>query len=429
MLTKAILTGGVLSVLAGSIVYFGTEGADALEREVREDVRLEETELAGGPEAVTEVTDAAKAVVKTPKQKEKKKQRAKKKKAEAQAIAKEKYDSEVVTHAETQLEEVVEKSISQTDARAEGYVDGALVTSDAQAEPKTETQPVEAPQAKSKTRWLDQYLKSTKDKAPETDIAAPKSEVIDVVVAKTDETEIEETSETATKDVMTEVEVEIEVESGKKMMADIEDGAHSEGTKTTSKNLIVKMDGDKKMVWSSHEEDLGEALLDEDVDMEMVEKLLSEHTDLDLNDVMGAKTEIRVIKKGGKKRKGAGHHNRMSLKAIDYEAVLVEAKKLQVIDMRNEAFLEIVDYAIDRGDIGNAADIVEELSSPELRDTARARIGVGLATSGDMEAAFAVLDEVEIDELAAPIRLEIIAALMATRAERAARRNVARGLK
>jgi len=46
-----------------------------------------------------------------------------------------------------------------------------------------------------------------------------------------------------------------------------------------------------------------------------------------------------------------------------------------------------------------------------------------------MEAAFAVLDEVEIDELAAPIRLEIIAALMATRAERAARRNVARGLK
>jgi len=427
MLTKAILTGGVLSVLAGSIVYFGTEGADALEREVREDVRLEETELAGGPEAVTEVTDAAKAVVKTPKQ------RAKKKKAEAQAIAKEKYDSEVVAHAETQLEEVVEKSISQTDARAEGYVDGALVTSDAQAEPKTElrieTQAVEAPQAKSKTRWLDQYLKSTKDKAPETDIAAPKSEVIDVVVAKTDETEIEETSETATKDVMTEVEVEIEVESGKKMMADIEDGAHSEGTKTTSKNLIVKMDGDKKMVWSSHEEDLGEALLDEDVDMEMVEKLLSEHTDLDLNDVMGAKTEIRVIKKGGKKRKGAGHHNKMSLKAIDYEAVLVEAKKLQVIDMRNEAFLEIVDYAIDRGDIGNAADIVEELSSPELRDTARARIGVGLATSGDMEAAFAVLDEVEIDELAAPIRLEIIAALMATRAERAARRNVARGLK
>jgi len=48
MLTKAILTGGVLSVLAGSIVYFGTEGADALESDARKTTRVEETELAGG---------------------------------------------------------------------------------------------------------------------------------------------------------------------------------------------------------------------------------------------------------------------------------------------------------------------------------------------------------------------------------------------
>jgi len=65
-----------------------------------------------------------------------------------------------------------------------------------------------------------------------------------------------------------------------------------------------------------------------------------------------------------------------------------------------------------------AADIVEDLSTPELRDTARARIGVGLARSGDQRAAFAVLDELEIDELSAPIRLEIITALMATKQER-----------
>ena len=127
---------------------------------------------------------------------------------------------------------------------------------------------------------------------------------------------------------------------------------------------------------------------------------------------------------GDKKGKGKGHHA-MALDAIDYDAVLVEAKKLQVIDMRNEAFLEIIDYAIDRGDIGDAADILEELSRPELRDTARGRIGVGLASAGDMNAAFAVLDEIEIDELTAPIRLEIITALMATRAERSANRQPA----
>ena len=47
MLTKAILTGGVLSVLAGTIVYFGTEGADALEANPRASLHVEETDLAG----------------------------------------------------------------------------------------------------------------------------------------------------------------------------------------------------------------------------------------------------------------------------------------------------------------------------------------------------------------------------------------------
>jgi len=160
--------------------------------------------------------------------------------------------------------------------------------------------------------------------------------------------------------------------------------------------------------------------MDQTVDVEKLEKLLSEHGDLNLEDLKGSNAKIRILRRGDKHKEKGAHKS--ALKAIDYDAVLAEANKLQVIDMRNEAILEIVDYAIDRRDIGNAADIVDELSSPELRDTARARIGVGLATGGDMEAAFAVLDEIEIDELSAPIRLEIIAALMATRAERAALR-------
>ena len=106
--------------------------------------------------------------------------------------------------------------------------------------------------------------------------------------------------------------------------------------------------------------------------------------------------------------------------AVNYDRVLQEAEKLLVIDMRNEAFLEIVDYAVERGDMEKAIEISEVLSSPELRDTARARIGKGLALRGDAEAAFAIIDDVEIGELAAPIRLEIIAALMTTQEERIA---------
>jgi len=258
-----------------------------------------------------------------------------------------------------------------------------------------------------KTRWLDQYLKSdkNKDEAPEA-----KSEVIDVVIDKSDETE-------SNAEDKAEIEVVVEGHTSKKMMATIEEGADPQATQKVEKKIIAKMDGDKKMVWSSD----GEGQMDEDIDMEMIEKLIGEHTDMDVEMLKDAKKEIRIIKLDGKKHKNWAHHS--SLKAIDYDVVLVEAKKLQVIDMRNDAFLEIVDYAVDRGDIGDAADIVDELSSPELRDTARARIGVGLATRGDMEAAFAVIDEVEIDQLVAPIRLEIIAALMATRAERAARRE------
>ena len=129
--------------------------------------------------------------------------------------------------------------------------------------------------------------------------------------------------------------------------------------------------------------------------------------------------EIRVIKT--MERKPSHSDKEMhSSSSFDYAAVLAEAKKLHVVDMRNQAVLEIVDFAVDNLDMAEAADLVPELSTPELRDTARARIGAGLARCGKAEAAFAIIDELEIDELAAPIRLEIITALMATSQERQA---------
>jgi len=363
MLVKAILTGGVLSVLAGSIVYFGTEGADALEREIRADVRLEETELAGAAETSAKTIET----IVNPQTKKRKKKKKTKLVAEAEQAP------------EDQVENVAVKSFSQV-----------------------ETPPAESQESKPKTRWLDQYLKSDKPK-----VATPEPEV-----------EVEDTDLPVEDNVEVEIESEVKsgkkIESGKKMMAIIEDDADPQAMKRVQKKIIIKMDGEKKMVWSSDDE----GQMDESADMEMIDKLLREHTDFDLEALKDAKKELRVIKMDSKTRKVKGK-KKMARKAIDYDAVLAEAKKLQVIDMRNEAVLEIVDYAVDLGDIGNAADMVDELSSPELRDTARARIGVGLATRGDMEAAFAVLDEIEIDELSAPIRLEIISALMATRAERA----------
>lgn len=300
MLTKAILTGGVLSVLAGSIVYFGTEGADALERDAHEDVRVEETELAGGVESV----DVVEVEVKDP----------------------------------------------------------------------SEDQP--------KTKWLDQYLKKSSDKAK----TKPAKKVTTVT-----ETEVVTESEEPRESI-----VEKKVRIKTKLRNDGSDSA--KGTYIVSKDARVEtlnVDG---------------LDLDEDIDVERLKEqlgLTDEHN-----------VEVRVIKKKVSESPSRFSFDAKETPSVDYGAVLGEAKKLMVTDMRNQAVLEIVDYAIDNGDMMQAADLVEELSTPELRDTARARIGTGLARSGEADAAFAVLDELEIDELSAPIRLEIITALMATKQER-----------
>lgn len=314
MLTKAILTGGVLSVLAGSIVYFGTEGADALESDVREDVRLEElgeTDLAGGIE------------------------------------------------------------IAEVDVEVE------------------ETEAMDPPKDKSKTKWLDQYLKKSKP------VSETETKTVTTTRTVTKTEDIIETDETEDDGVKTEARIKTKLRKGG---SDEARGAY----------IVTK--GDRVETVDIKGLDLDGLDLSGDIDVEMLKEQLG---------VDGEKNvEIRVIKKKMDGKPIWFSSDAEERASIDYDTVLDEAKKLMVTDMRNQAVLEIVDYAIDNGDMAEAADLVEELSTPELRDTARARIGTGLARNGKGEAAFAVLDELEIDELSAPIRLEIITALMATKQER-----------
>jgi len=320
MLAKAILTGGVLSVLAGSIVYFGTEGADALEVDARETFRLEETDLAGGADVA-----------------------------------------------------VGNVEIEKASAKDAGYQDP----------PQEKTKP--------KTKWLDQYLKKTKPEVkPE-----PKSEPI-VIESMTDPLDIDVAEESVDKsEKKTRVRVEKRIERG--------------NGRGEAKGTYVVSEGSRIETLDIEDLDIDALTADGDVDVEA----LIEELGLDSE----KNVQIRVVKKVTDKPTLRGSVVK-SQREVDYSTVIAEAEKLLVIDMRNQAYLEIIDHAVDRGDMMQAADIVEELSTPELRDTARARIGTGLARRGDTKAAFAVLDELEIDELSAPIRLEIITALMATRQER-----------
>jgi hypothetical protein len=414
MLTKAIFTGGVLALLSGSIVYFGTEGADALEK----DVRAEETELAGAP--VSEA-DIIKTVEAQDKEASSEKDRVKK--------PWNKKDQPKNT-APDMASETAEKMTSDTGAATVSENNDVKSASADMIDP-----PVEATETKPKTKWLDQYLKSTKPKQnaeteSETDADADTSS-IRMEETKEDlsdqKVDLSEESDDVSEDT-------VPVEA-KTLVIDVhEDGnfRYSDGTivededdlkiarealeafgdlevaempvkeKEIRKKIVIKMDDDGSAEWQTD---------DENIEMEIIEKRLreSEGVEKDIR-ILRLDTDINPAPKPRKKAK----------KKIDYDLVLDEARKLQVIDMRNIAFFEIIDYAIDRKDFGKAADILQDLSDPELRDTARAKIGVGLAKTGDSEAAFAVLDEMEIDELTASMRLEIITALMATKAERKA---------
>ncbi|WP_427450351.1 hypothetical protein [Litorimonas sp. WD9-15] len=302
MLMKALLTGGILSVLAGSIVYFGTEGAVATEAD--EDVRVElnGSELAGGKTTVTETRNT------------------------------------------------------------------------------TETVTIETVEASDppKTKFLDQYLKSDKKKVEE-EKPEPKAEA---------EPEMKKSKPSSAKTYKSEAKTEAEPEKKK-----------TTGSRTRE-DIIRMMNGaakrpvtDQNIIDAARKDGPGSGFLPSDVMEKKIETARGTKVDT---------PQQSLPSKGG-----------------NYDRVLDEARKLQVTDMRNQALLEVIDYAIDRGDMGQAADIVGELSTPELRDTARSRIGTGLAKRGNADAAFAVLDEIEIDELAAPIRLEIITILTATRQERA----------
>ena len=316
MLIKAILTGGVLSALAGGIVYFGTEGAvategfNAPEIQSSDEVRLEDVELAGAPGAKS---------------------------------------SKAASLPEIEVEEA-------------------------------EDTPVKT--SKPKTKWLDQFLK----KSMPTATPAPVTDV-DVEVF---EDEIVETPVVETP-VVEEKKAKRPLSKKRKERNAVRDEATG--------RYIIADDG-----------------LNYGPDFEDEVELTIENKRPTLRG--SENIERGVTKKADRKSQRLTWSSPKRSQSIDYDLVIKEAQKLLVVDMRNQAFLEIVDYAVDKGDMDQVADLIQYLSTPALRDTARARMGTELARQGNFEAAFSVLSLLEIDELSAPIRLEIITAMMATEQER-----------
>ena len=360
MLMKALFTGGLLSVMAGSIVYFGTEGAIAEGQKTEaERVEHDATELAGGEGEAAESIETAQAETLTPDQ------------------SNEDFETvtEVVTVETRGFKYPKEDETTKVVEATEG-VDAEEVL---EAE-KSDEQP--------KKKWLDHYLKS--EKKTETHTEAQQIETADTSAepkghgsATHSETQPESTDvSTVPQSHGSATHGDSQVEATDVMTSPQGDGSatHTEpgSAKTYSsadKAPIVDPMTDNKMesngLGSSTNFDHGseqtEALA-EPVEMKAVEEMGSSKTYTSESDTL---TSEKMMDEAVIERHARSDRNPIGSKETNVNFILDEARKIEIVDMRDEAILEILDYVLDHNKSGKAADILTCLlyTSPSPRDS------------------------------------------------------------
>ena len=93
--------------------------------------------------------------------------------------------------------------------------------------------------------------------------------------------------------------------------------------------------------------------------------------------------------------------------------VMTQAAKIEMPELRDRAYLDIVSYGLEYSDYEVASRAMKEIEQVELRDTARNRIAIAHAKDGDAEDAFKILDDLEVDALRDVMRLQVIEAMIA----------------
>ncbi|WP_409433709.1 hypothetical protein ACJ3XI_04170 [Litorimonas sp. RW-G-Af-16] len=376
MLVKSLLAGTILSVMAGGIVYYGMgEGltasvpntASEAVTSSRTDVKSDTTK--SNITATSRGRDSAMsgAIDDAPKPP-----------ASKSAVTKD----EVSTTRSTLDRMMGRKAQKEQEAQDEPDPVPALekardidpieeTPADMRAEPPADEE-VEARDAKPKKRWLREYLNNSgedksetldPDEEAEAVLEAAKTAVSAEVNAAEDEVEVDKvTTKTVTK------------------IQTIEAKGVSEGETMTRKAtgvFVVKEDGSERRV--------------------------------NMSDMTGDGAISEMHPSG---------HSKLSAETV--KLLMTETAKLEIPDMRDQAYLNIVDYALSKGARETAQSALQELSREELRDTARGRVAVSLAKAGRVSAAFDVIETLEIEELQDPIRLQIIQALTDYSAEHSA---------
>ena len=388
MLAKSIIAGTVLSLMAGGVVYFGTDiDTSAVKEKVVEktaEVRAEISDkiMVGGevkaPQAETSATIPR---VKSPSGK---------------------------------LIEAKKPTVSYSSSSE----DKKVKTTDA------------APSEKPQKKWLDQYLKSEKESKSDSDTAS-------FIVKKEIEVLTEEPTEMAKAEGIEERAFETETiwvekepsetkskNSTRKMLRDIikKDkavfiGEDETGEKKVEVKVIANEDGETTI--ETETIDMGDGKI-----MKIVKKTVkSESRDGD-----GKKMRVKVMTD----KDGIGSEDikiiRMDedirindliedAKGKDISGtvniVMEQAEKIDMPELRDRAYLELVSYGLKHGNYKIASKALTKIEQAELRDTARKRIALTYAKEGNSTDAFDILDGIESDALRDVIRLRVIEAMIA----------------
>ena len=428
MLVKSVIAGTVLSLMAGGVVYFGTdvdagelkEKAAAKTAEVK--AELSDKVMAGGEDhphgKKTEMSKGETSInmpsVKTPSGK----------------------------LIEAKKPTVSYSSESETNKTAD-----------------TQDSKLKTDESKPQKKWLNQYLKKDTPKAEKKAEAVMTEEVV------TEEIEGPDSSDTETS-----VAKELMDSMGLTTNKSSDSGTSSDSD--TGTFIVEDDEPSKEDIEMAEAEDFAERLMETEniwvedseggdsektVDVKVIEnedsKTTIETETIDMGDGKIMKIVKKTVKSEGHDKATHGEkHKKVRIKVFTDEngeggmgvedievlrmgdnltihelmtrakrkdisgtvkVVMEQAGKIKMPELRDRAYLDLVSYGLDHGNYKVASKALKKIEQVELRDTARNRIAVAYAKEGKATEAFGILDDLEVDALRDVMRLQVIEAMIA----------------
>lgn len=411
MIVKSIIAGTVMSLLAGGVVYFGTEVEAANSYETRISTEGASDDIS------TKISD------------------------DVLVGAEENHPHDTPDD---------DKYESSTDIPSVNTPSGSIISAKAPTVSQASDSKKAEVKDEPKKSWLDKYLKTEKtkseDKKPEDLETKPTeteaalghsdSDTASYIIEDNTEALTESQIETAEAEGFEERVMETDniwVEDGEENKKIIikevvkSDGAIviSEGPDAETKNIEVKViqNEDGQTTIETETIDMGDGKI-----MKIVKKTIkSETRESDENNDMRIRVFTSKDGAGGltaEDIRGLREGDDISLHKLHKDTktknisgtvkiVMAQAARIEMPELRDRAYLDIVSYGLDHGDYDVAARAMKEIEQVELRDTARNRMAVAYAKHGNAEEAFAILDSLEVDALRDVMRLQVIEAMIA----------------